>query len=814
MFARDLPNHEQLARYDPPTISRIFSAEGKLIDEFANERRLFSPVEEIPALVKHAFISAEDKNFYHHPGYDPVGIGKALLQALQGSRLRGASTITQQVMKNFLLSGTRSVERKIKEVLLAIRIEQTLSKDEILELFLNQIFLGQNSYGVTAAAQTYFNKPVEALAIEEVAYLAALPKAPSRYHPVRNREAAIARRNFVINEMVENGYASREAGKAAKQLGLKTVMSGDFVSFRSQRPPRGYFTDEIRRELSGTFGENSFFSEGLNIRATMDEELQAVAARALRTGLESYDRERAGKWLGTGLRLSAEILSDEPAWRAELSGLQLPRDIPGWRRGVILKIDEGGASVGVEGGAYSDIGFIPNSDVEWASAPEGGNAKSVRQLLAPGDVVFVERVSAGSGDAQEWSLRQIPEVQGAFMAMDVQSGRVLAMQGGFSYEQSVFNRATQATRQPGSAFKPFVYAAALDSGSTPATIIIDAPIEFETPEGLWQPKNSSDKFYGPVPLRTGIEMSRNLMTVRLAKDVGMSTIAGYAETFGIYDHMEPLLANALGAQETTLFKLVAAYAMFANGGERVYPTLVDRVQDRRGKTIYRHDRSLCVDCDRPNLVAGTVPQILNHRMRVMDPVTAYQLTSMLEGVVIRGTARYTVRPGIPVAGKTGTTNESRDAWFIGFTPEIVAGCYIGFDTPRSLGRRAYGSNLCGPVFNEFMKEAARKFGHIRFEVPDGGVFVAIDGSTGELLSDATASANEHAIIEYFRLGSEPRPGVTRVVDGGFAMASDLEIVEEDDSPDSDASAVSIDDSAESGELPRSSLGSISSGGLY
>lgn len=819
MFGRGLPSHDQLASYEPPTISRVFSAEGHLLDEFANERRLFSPIEEIPPLVRNAFISAEDKNFYLHQGYDPIGMVKAAVQAMRGSRLRGASTITQQVMKHFLLTRSRSVERKIKEILLAYRLEQTLSKDEILELYLNEIFLGRNSYGVMAAAQTYFNKPLEALSAEEAAYLAALPKAPSNYHPVRNKDAALARRNFVIEEMVENGHISPEQGREAKGSDLKTVMSGDFNSFRASLPPRSYFTDEIRRQLSSAFGENEFFSGGLTIRATIDEELQAVAMQALRDGLVSYDRSWGRNWRGTGLTISADAIAEEQSWRESLSALDIPGDIEGWKGAVVLELVRGGAVIGVAGDELGSTGFIPDSDVEWARKPDGaGRARKVEDLLAAGDVALVERGEGNSGDRANWSLRQVPEIQGSFMAMDVNSGRVLAMHGGFSYQHSVFNRATQALRQPGSAFKPFVYAAALDSRYTPATIVIDAPIEVETPEGLWRPVNSSKMFYGPVTLRTGIEMSRNLMTVRLARDIGMETVSDYAETFGLYEHMDPFLANSLGAQETTLFDIVAGYAMFANGGERVIPTLVDRVQNRWGETIFQHDQRYCLDCSVPNLQEGAIPQIVSHRLQVIDPITAYQVTSMMEGVVLRGTARHTVKPGVPVAGKTGTTNESRDAWFIGYTPDIVAGCYMGFDSPKSLGKRAYGSNLCGPVFNEFIKAAVKRYGSSSFAVPDGGVFATIDRTTGELLSGAAAaSGNGRAIQEYFRIGTEPVRGVLRVVDGGFAMAEDLEIF----NPENDEEQVS-ESGAETEQTAtaaapaqtRGSFGSMSSGGLY
>ena len=822
-FGKDLPNYTQLARYEPPIISRVFSAEGELIDEFAKERRLFSPIEEIPSLVKNAVISAEDKNFYSHKGYDAIGMAKAAVDAARGGKLRGASTITQQVMKNFLLSGERSFDRKIKEIILAARLERTLSKDQILELYLNEIFLGQNSYGVVAAAQTYFNKTLEELTPGEAAYLAALPKAPSNYHPVREVSRAIGRRNFVLREMEENGYISEAVRAAESGAELRTVLNGDYESFRSSLPPRGYFTDEIRRQLAGSFGEDAFFSGGLNIRATVDRELQDLAAAALRRGLEEYDRNK-GLWRGTGLKLAQEHLTDEATWREELSKTRLPRDIRGWHPAVVLELRGGDAVVGIEGRELDETSVIRAEDVAWAKrrATEDGRTASVDGslggLVGVGDVVHVTPLSGNEGRIVGWSLRQVPEVQGAFMAMDPNTGRVLAMQGGFTYQGSVFNRTTQATRQPGSAFKPFVYAAALDSGYTPATILIDAPIEIETVEGIWRPSNSNDTFYGPVPLRTGIEYSRNLMTIRLAKDVGMENVAFYAENFGIYDEMADYLANSLGSQETTLYHMVAGYAMFANGGERVEPTLVDRVQDRWGRTIYRHDKRDCIDCGNRFLQPNSAPEIQSDRMRVIDAVTAYQITFMMEGVVERGTGRHHIDLEVPVAGKTGTTNESRDAWFIGYTPNIVAGCYIGYDLPRSLGKRAYGGTLCGPVFNDFMERAIERYGSESFKVPDNGVFVNIDKETGERI--ANDPDGTRSIMEFFRIGTEPVKGEYRIVDGGYAMGSDL-FSNEDNAGGAQTglqNEASQDDpgSPQSllGDPERSSFGSLSSGGLY
>ncbi|WP_299076010.1 penicillin-binding protein 1A [uncultured Ruegeria sp.] len=797
MYGRDLPSHESLAQYKPPTISRIYSGEGQLIDEFAQERRLFTPSEEIPDLVKQAFISAEDKNFYTHQGYDPRGIIAAGVEAVRskGETVRGASTITQQVMKNFLLSGDRRAERKIKEIILATRLEDTLDKEQILELYMNEIFLGQNSYGVTAAAQTYFNKTLQELDPHEAATLAAMPKAPSDYHPVRQKQRLLDRRNYVLREMRQNGHIDQATFEVEVEQPLRSVQNGDFESFRTALPPRDYFTDEIRRQLSEDFGEGEFFTGGFTVRASVDEEMQIEAARSLREALQKYDRSR-GKWRGTGEVIAEETLADEAQWREALSIMEIPRDVvlpTKWYPAVVMDVAEQSLTVGIENGPAD--GVIPRSDIKWMQGDFAANFKR-------GDVILVV-----AGEEGQWSARQVPEVQGGFVAMDVNSGRVLAMQGGFSYQDTVFNRATQAQRQPGSSFKPFVYAAALDSGYSPATIVVDAPIEVNTPQGLWRPKNSSNKFYGPTPLRTGIEQSRNLMTIRLAQEVTMPVVAGYAERFGVYDRMGAFLANSLGAEETTLYKMVAAYAMFANGGERVEPTLVDRIQDRFGKTIYRHDDRQCLDCNSNWLEPDEAPTIETNRSQVMDAVTAYQLTSMMKGVVDRGTASSVVNLPVPTAGKTGTTNESKDAWFIGFTSNIVAGCYIGYDRPRPMGRGAYGGTLCGPVFQSFMEQAVEKYGGGPFDVPPGGRFIKIDRFSGARLPDN--ASGDYVVAEYFRDGVDGF--IDRIYDGGFAIGSDLPLFEE-------VQRAGVEVQTSTGETvtvgPKATQGDLSTGGLY
>ncbi|MBY6156244.1 penicillin-binding protein 1A [Pseudooceanicola nitratireducens] len=808
VYGRDLPSHESLASYQPKTISRIYSSEGRIIDEFAQERRLFAPADEIPELVKHAFISAEDKNFYTHAGYDTRGIAAAIVEAVQsrGQNVRGASTITQQVMKNFLLSGDRQIERKIKEIILATRLEETLPKEKILELYLNEIFLGQNSYGVAAAAQTYFNKALSDLAPHEAAFLASLPKAPSDFHPVRRKERVTERRNFVLREMMENGYITRAVYEHEVALPLKSVQNGDYESYRTERPPRDYFTDEIRRQLSRDFGEGEFFTGGFTVRATIDPEMQVLAAQSLQRQLEQYDRG-LGVWTGTGKTIDPAQLGDEASWRAALANVRVARDVTldgPWHPAVVLGVEDQQMRLGIEGVEETEAEpfVVPRKDISWIRG-------SFRDNFKPGDVVHVRRMTEdGSGTFIRWTLRQVPKVQGGFMAMDVNTGRVIAMQGGFSYQNSVFNRATQARRQPGSSFKPFVYAAALDSGYTPATIIIDAPIEIDTPQGLWRPQNASHQFYGPTPLRTGIERSRNLMTIRLAQEVGMDVVASYAEKFGVYDNMGQYLANALGSEETTLYKMVSAYAMFANGGERVEPTLVDRVQDRYGRTIYRHDQRQCVDCADPRIPRSRGPEIVSDRARVMNAITAYQLTSMMRGVVDRGTASASVNLPVPTAGKTGTTNDAKDVWFIGFTSNVVAGCYIGYDDPKPLGRGASGGGFCGPVFQRFMSEAVKEYGGGRFKVPPGGHFINIDRYTGARLPDG--ASGENVVAEYFRDGEEPIFGIT--FDGGFAMGADLPLFDEAQTTNARQVTTSTGKKATVG--PKASFGTLSSGGLY
>ena len=763
IYGTELPSHEELRNYQPKMLSRVYSGEGEVIAEFARERRVFVPIDEVPEMVKQAFISAEDKNFYNHAGVDPLAIAKALARfvkakaAGRNTNLTGASGITQQVVKNFLVGSDRKLERKIKEAILAVRTEQVYTKDQILELYLNDPFLGARSHGIVAAAENYFGKQLEELELHEAAYLATLPKSPNGRHPIKHRDTAIWWRNFVLEEMAQNGYVTRAEAETAKKLPLGTILSENRPAL-IQRTKSNYFTEEVRRQLIRDVGVKNLYRGGLTVRATIDDDLQAIAARALRRGLEKYDRGR-GTYNGPVATLPEVANGETGIWRELLGPLEAPRDITGWHLAVVLEVGDSSVIVGAEGieeaaegRAPGEIRLTVRRERQWIrrTPNRNGRPRNAADIWNRGDVIFVKRENDG------WSMRQIPGVQGAFMAMDPHSGRVLAIQGGFSYEHSAFNRATQALRQPGSSFKPFVYAAALDVGYSPQTVVLDAPIVVGNGRRAWRPKNSSGSFSGPIPLRRGLELSKNLVTVRIAQAVGMDRIGNYAERFGVYQNMPEHLSYALGAGETTLFQMVAAYGMFANGGKRVQPTLIDRIQNRHGETLFRHDPRYCQGCDAAQFGTERQPVLFDQRSQIMDPVTAYQLVSMMQGVVSRGTARKTVGGlGFPVAGKTGTTNDSKDAWFVGFTKNLVAGCFIGYDTPTPMGRGAFGGTLCGPVFKEFMRDAMQIMRPGQFRQPKGGglITIKIHRDTGERLPDD--AEGPHVIVETFRLGTEP-----------------------------------------------------------
>jgi penicillin-binding protein 1A len=748
-FGRNLPDYQQLADYEPPVTTRVHAGDGRLIAEFARERRLFVPVDAIPKLVEHAFISAEDKNFYEHAGVDPIGIARAVVQNLgnlaRGRRPVGASTITQQVAKNFLLGNEVSLGRKAREAILAFRIERAFSKEKILELYLNEIYLGGGAYGVAAAALTYFDKSLYDLNVAEAAFLAALPKAPSNYNPIRFHDRAKGRRDWVIERMQEDGVITAEQAKEAIATPLTVVTRPDSEVARAD-----WFAEEVRRELAQRYGEKRLYEGGLSVRTTMDPKLQAIGEKALRDGLEAYDH-RAGGWRGPLNHI--EIGVDWPGKLKELGSI--PGVNPPWQTAVVLDVSNDAAEIGFADGKQ---GKLPYAGLRWARKKFGPDSfgpvpRAPGEVVKAGDVIAVEPLGASPKDG--YGLRQIPEIGGALVAMDPHTGRILALVGGFDYRVSQFDRAIQAQRQPGSSFKPFVYAAALDSGFTPSSLILDAPFVMDQGPGLplWKPGNYTKQFYGPSTLRIGIEKSRNLMTVRLAQAIGMEKVADYAKRFGVVDDLPQVLSMALGAGETTLLKMTTAYSEFVNGGRKITPTLIDRIQDRQGHTIYRHDNRPCPDCAAPWQDQGA-PALPDMRPEVIDPVTAYQIVSILEGVVQRGTGVRIRELGIPLAGKTGTTNDSNDAWFIGFSPDLAVGVYTGYDTPKSLGKHEQGASIAVPIFKEFMGAALKGKPAIQFRVPPGVRLVRVDATTGEL----PPPGDRNVILEAFRPGTEPQAG--------------------------------------------------------
>jgi penicillin-binding protein 1A len=757
-YSKDLPDYSQLQDYEPPVMTRVHANDGSLLAEYARERRLYLPIQAIPKRVIDAFISAEDKNFYEHSGIDASGMMRAGVTFLQnygtGRRPQGASTITQQVAKNFLLTNEVSLARKIKEALLSMKIERAYTKDKILELYLNEIYLGSSAYGIAAASLVYYDKSVNELSIEEAAYLAALPKAPSTLHPVRQRERATERRNYVIDRMVENGYISSEDGETAKNAPLTVNPRPSSHIFAGE-----YFAEEVRRELYDRYGEKKLYEGGLSVRATLDPKLQVMARKALIDGMIRYDENR-------GYRGAIQKLDLGGDWGTKLAEVKSYSDI-GWKMAVVLEVTDQSARVGIQpgrllGGAVRNdrrTGIVPLDGVKWAKPAEGparGRVPTkVSQVLAPGDVIYVEPLTAdGPPENQPLRLRQVPEISGAMTVMDPWTGRVLAMVGGFSFDQSQFNRASQALRQPGSSFKPFVYAVALDNGYTPATVVMDSPITIDqgAGSGSWTPQNySSGKYYGPQTLRFGIEYSRNVMTVRLAQDVGMPLIAEYAKRFGVYDDLPPYLSFALGAGETTTLRMTAAYSMFANGGRRIKPTVIDRIQDRYGRTIYKHDQRECRACDAERWANQPEPTLIDKREQVIDPMTAYQITSMMEGVVQRGTATTIREVGKPVAGKTGTTNDEKDVWFVGYTPDIAVGVYLGYDRPKPLGRGQTGGHVAAPVVRDFLKVALADKPAVPFRVPAGIKLIRIDPKSGMRAGPGA----ERAVLEAFKPGTAP-----------------------------------------------------------
>lgn len=759
-FSVGLPDYKQLADYRPLVTSRLYANDGSLMAEYANEKRSFVSIESIPPLVIDAFLSAEDKNFYEHSGIDFMGLARAMIINVKnigtGRRPMGASTITQQVAKNFLLSSEQSIARKIKEALLARKIEQTYTKDHILELYLNEIYLGQGSYGVASAALNYFNKDLKELTVSEVAYLAALPKAPNNYHPVRKKEQALVRRNWVISRMLADGYITSEEAEAAVKDDLIVV----------ERPKNalrinGYYAEEVRRFIVDKYGEDAMYNGGLFIRTSLDPKLQEAAVNALQEGLLNYDKRH-------GWRGALEHIDLKTDWKTAFEKKEEPAYVPEeWLYAVVTKVTSKEADIYLRNGK---VGKILLTTLKWArQALENARVsltpvEKVSDVLKVGDVIYVSPKNEQEGT---YLLQQEPKAEGSLIALDPHTGRVLAMVGGFSFYRNQFNRGIQAMRQPGSSFKPFVYLAALDSGYTPSTLILDAPIVMRLPDGsVWKPKNYSKKFYGPTTLRIGLEKSRNLMTIRLAQSIGMRKVSSYARKFGIADDLQEVLSSALGAHETTLMKLTTAYGAFVNGGKKITPNLIDRIQDRDGNTIYKHDMRPCPNCVGELASSELKPEIIDDREQIQDPVSAYQMVNILTGVVERGTGRVAKAVRRTLGAKSGTSNDSFDAWFIGFSPDLVAGVWVGFDNPQTLGANDTGGVVAGPIFRDFMSAALKDKPDVPFRVPQGVRLVRVNPTTG------VPQSTGNTILEAFKTTDSDVP--SKAVVGG------RDIIEEKD----------------------------------
>ena len=725
-FSAGLPDYKKLESYEPPVSSRVYAGNGTLIAEYAIEKRLFIPYYSIPDTVINSFLSAEDKNFFNHPGIDPKGIIRAVLNNIKNvvndKRLEGASTITQQVAKNFLLTNEVSLKRKIKEAILAFRIEKAYTKEKILELYLNQIYLGEGTYGIAAASLEYFDKSVKELNYSEAALLAALPKAPSKYNPFRYYSEAKLRRNLVLQNLKENNF----------------INNSDFEKFKKREinlkkrkikllEEANYYTEEIRRIIKGSYGFDKLYAEGLSIKSALDVDYQLHALNALRSGIESYDRRHG--WRGPILNTKIE-----KNWQEKLKKKKIDISL-NWVFAEIISVNE--SEIIFETVNDKEKGKLQSNNLKWAIK------KTIYESFKVNDVIFVSKNKKGA-----WELKQYPKVNGAIVAINPYNGKVKALVGGFSFESSEFNRVTQAKRQPGSAFKPFVYAAALENNFSPNSIILDAPFIEEQGIGLknWKPENYGKEFYGPTTLRKGVEYSRNLMTVRIAQELGLKKILKLSKELNIYNEIPELLSVSLGSAETTLFQITNAYATFVNGGKKINPVLIERIQDRRGKTIYNSDNRDCVSCDRYSESDNIIPSIKDNYTQTISKETAYQILSMLEGTVERGTGKRLRDLNVPLAGKTGTTNDNYDAWFIGSTSNLVIGVYVGFDNPKSLGRYETGAKAALPIFKNFIKEALYKDDFKPFSIPEEIFFAAINYDTGKKES----FSNSKSIIEAFK----------------------------------------------------------------
>ena len=735
-ITNDLPDYMQLAKYEPPVTTRLFAGDGQVLMEYAAEKRIFVPIDKIPDRVKNAFIAAEDKHFYQHSGIDYAGIVRAVLNNLKnlgkGRRPAGASTITQQVAKNFLLSSEVSYIRKIKEAILANRMNKAFTKNHILELYLNQIYLGNRSYGVAAAALNYFDKSLDELEIEEIAYLAALPKGPNNYHPQRHHDAAVARRNWVIGRMAEDGYISQDEAANALKKPLQVVNRQNGFLKDAE-----YYSEEVRRTIVHNLGEDALYEGGLIVRTTIDPKIQQMATKAFRKGLMDYD-------LRHGWRGAEKNITIDENYRETLKKTALTKGAePSWQKAVVLKVQKDFAEIELEN---QNKGKIFLKDIAWAKPAlqnkyVGATPTDVAKVLNVGDVIYVEKRE----ENEAYGLRQVPDVEGAMVVIDPNTGKVLALVGGFSFEKSQFNRATQAYRQTGSSFKPFVYLTALEMGYSPNDLILDAPFVLDQGAGLpkWKPVNYSKKFYGLMTLRQGIEQSKNLMTVRLAQDIGMDKVAEMAKRVGINDNLPQYLSSSLGAAAARVLDMTAAYAIIAGGGKKVTPYLIERIQDRTGKTIYKHDTYDCKDCNPSRFEHQLPPEHPDMREQIIDPLSNYQMISILEGVAIRGTGARLRALNRHLAGKTGTTNENKDAWFIGFSPDLVAGVYVGYDEPVSLGRVETGASAALPIFYDFMQNALKDVPDSNFRMPKGIKLVRINPKTGKL----SKPSDETVIIE-------------------------------------------------------------------
>ena len=723
-FSSGLPDYKILANYKPPVSSRVHSGEGQLIAEYALQKRLFIPYNSIPKNVIYSFLSAEDKNFFSHPGIDAKSITRAFIKNIKNifskKRLEGASTITQQVAKNFLLTNEVSVKRKIKEAILAFRIERAYSKERIMELYLNQIYLGEGTYGVAAASLEYFDKAVNELNYEEAALLAALPKAPSKYNPYKSKEIATIRRNIVLKNLFENSYIKKKEYEnlAKKEIKLKKRK----IKLLEEA---NFYSEEVRRIVSDTYGYNDLYKGGLSIRTPLNSRYQIEALNALRKGLEDYDKRHG--WRGPIKNISRQD------WEKDILSYIPDRSL-NWKLAKVIGVKKLITQIEI---SNKEIGFIELKNINWT------RKKSFEDLFKVNDIIYVKKIKK-----DKWELKQLPKINGGIVVMDPYTGRVLALNGGFSFKKSEFNRATQAKRQPGSAFKPFVYALALENNYTPTSLVLDAPLVLDQGDDLklWKPENYGKKFYGLSTIRTGLEKSRNLMTVRIAQDLGLDKIINYSKKLAIYENPEELLSISLGSAETTLLQLTSAYSVFVNSGKLVEPVLIDRIQDSEGNTIYNNDKRSCINCDAISYLGNDYPELKNKYIQIFSEETAYQMTSILEGVVQRGTAKKLRDLKLNIAGKTGTTNNNTDTWFIGFTSNLLVGVYVGMDSPTPLGKFETGSKTALPIFKNFIKNSVKKSQARPFKAAKDTIMMVVDPSTGQ----KAKFTSKNTIIEVFK----------------------------------------------------------------